>query len=50
MKKIIFLGFIKCKTEKNKFLKFYLGIMENEKKIGIYIFFVIFQLLEKKIK
>ena len=31
------------KREENKFLEIYLGIMENEKKIGIYIFFVIFQ-------
>ena len=35
MKKILFLGFTKCKTEKseeNKFLEIYLSIMENEKK------------------
>ena len=39
MKKILFLGFTKCKTEENKFLEIYLGIMENEKKNRyIYIF------------
>ena len=31
-KKIMFLDFTRCKTEENKFLEIYLGIMENGKK------------------
>ena len=37
--KIMFLDFTRCKTEENKFLEIYLGIMENGKKNRHIIFF-----------